>query len=191
VAEPELVIRSYRLCFQLERRIHSIDRWRIPVPYGVPLRGVAYGVAALAAVLGAGRVPGLAELLGVLHPALRLVILPVGVAFWLTRMRVDGRAAHEAALAWARWRVRPTRLSAFGAAEERGPRLVGSLAVAADDRAARYRRCVIRGPAEVTLRYPASARVRGRTLTLRGAGGEPLWRGKRVKLGHGQRLRVR
>ena len=191
VAEPELVIRSYRLCFELERRIHSIDRWRIPVPYGVPLRGVAYGAAALVGVLLLVRLPGVGELLGALHPALRLVILPVGVAFWLTRMRIDGRAAHAAALAWARWRLGPVRLSAFRAAEHPGARLVPSLAVAADDRAARYRRCVVSGPAEVTLRYPASARVRRRTIGVRAAGGEPLWRGKRVQLGHGQRLRVR
>ena len=191
MADSELVIRSYRLCFELERRIHSIDRWRIPVPYGVPLRGVAYGVATVAVVLAAGRVPGLAELLGVLHPALRLVILPVAVAYALTRMRVDGRPAHAAALSWARWRVGATRLSAFRTADRLGPRVVADVAVAADDQAARYRRCLVRGPAEVTLRYPAIGRLRRRTIEMRQSGEGPLWGGKRLSLHSGQRLRVR
>jgi hypothetical protein len=190
VAESDLVIRSYRLCFELERRIHSIDRWRIPVPYGVPLRGVAYGAAALLLVLVLAGLPVVGELLGVVHPALRLVILPVGVAFWMTRLRVDGRSAHAAAVSWARWRLGPARLSAFRPAERPGTRLLASMAVAAGDDAARYRRCVVSGPAEVTLRYPASARLRGHTIRLRAAGAEPLWRGKRLKLGPGQRLRV-
>ena len=34
-------IRSYRVCFSLERRIYKIDRWRLPVPWGVPLRTTA------------------------------------------------------------------------------------------------------------------------------------------------------
>jgi hypothetical protein len=191
VADGELVIRSYRLCFELERRIHSIDRWRIPVPYGIPLRGVAYGVAALAAVLFLSRLPGFGGVLAVLHPALRLVILPIAVAYALTRMRVDGRPAHAAALSWARWRLGATRRSVSGVAEQLGPRLLGDVAVAVDDQAARYRRCVVRGPAEITLRYPATGRIRRRTVEVRGSGDVPLWRGKRLRLDQGQRLRVR
>ena len=31
-AQPgPIQIRSFRVCFQLERRLHKIDRWRIPV----------------------------------------------------------------------------------------------------------------------------------------------------------------
>jgi hypothetical protein len=191
VADPDLVIRSYRLCFELERRIHRIDRWRIPVPYGVPLRGVAYGAAALAAVLLLQRLPVAGELLGVLHPALRLVILPIAVACALTRLRVDGRPAHAAALAWLRWRLDPSTVAAFRAAERAGPRVLGDVAIAADQGSALYRRAVIRGPATVTLRYPARARARAKKLELRRAGGGPLWRGKRIRLAEGQRLVVR
>jgi hypothetical protein len=191
VADRDLVIRSYRLCFELERRIHRIDRWRIPVPYGVPLRGVAYGAAALAAVLLFQRLPVSSELLGVLHPALRLVILPVAVAYALTRLRVDGRSAHAAALAWLRWRLNPSRVAAFRAAEPMEPRLLGDLAIGADEGSALYRRAVIRGPATVTTRCPARARARARKLELRQAGGVPLWRGKRIRLAEGQRLVVR
>jgi hypothetical protein len=191
VADRDLVIRSFRLCFDMERRIHRIDRWRIPVPYGVPLRGVAYGAAALAAVLLLQRLPVTGELLGVLHPALRFLILPIAVACALTRLRVDGRPAHAAALAWLRWRLEPWKLTAFRAAERPGVRLLGDLAIAADDGSAVYRRCVIRGPATVTARHPARARARARKLELRQAGGGPLWRGKRIRLAEGQRLVVR
>jgi hypothetical protein len=191
VADRDLVIRSYRLCFDLERRIHRIDRWRIPVPYGVPLRGVAYGAAALATVLPLQRLPVTGELLGVLHPALRLVVLPIAVAYALTRLRVDGRPAHAAALAWLRWRLEPSRLAAFRAAERPGPRLLRDLAIAADEGSSLYRRALIRGPATVTARYPARARARARKLELRQAGGGPLWRGKRIRLAEGQRLVVR
>lgn len=191
MADSELVIRSYRLCFELERRIHSIDRWRIPVPYGIPLRGVAYGAATLAAVLVASGVPGLSEVLALLHPALRLVILPVAVAYALTRMRIDGRPAHAAALSWARWRLGAARQSVCGAAEELGPRVLADIAMAADDQAARYRRCLVCGPAEVTLRYPATGRARRSTVEVRQSGDRPLWRGKQLSLHNGQRLRVR
>jgi hypothetical protein len=191
VADGDLVIRSYRLCFEVERRIHRIDRWRIPVPYGVPLRGVAYGAVALAAVLLLQRLPVTGELLGALHPALRLVVLPVAAAYALTRLRVDGRRAHAAAIAWLRWRIDPSRVAGFRAAERPGCRLLGDLAIAADDGSALYRRCVIRGPATVTARYPARARARARKLELRQAGGGPLWRGKRIRLAEGQRLVVR
>jgi hypothetical protein len=191
VADPELVICSYRLCFELDRRIHRIDRWRIPVPYGVPLRGVAYGAAALGAVLTLQRLPATGELLAVLHPALRLVILPLAVAYALTRLRVDGRPAHAVALAWLRWRLEPSVVAAFRAAETRGQWLLGDVAIAADERAVRYRRAVIRGPATLTLRYPARARARARRIELHAAGTVPVWRGKGIRLADGQRLVVR
>lgn len=187
----ELVIRSYRLCFELERRIFRVDRWRIPAPYGVPLSGIAYAALALMAVLVLERLPATGELLGVLHPALRFVILPVGLAYVAAQLRVDGRPAHATALAWLRWRVEPARVVALRAAGAGRVELVGDVIVAADQYAARYRRCVVRGPAEVTLRYPARARTHGRRLELDQSEGRPLWRGKVIRLGEGQLLRVR
>ena len=50
-------IRSYGVVFSLERRLHSIDRFRIPLPYGLPLRSVGYGALILAAVLAARSAP--------------------------------------------------------------------------------------------------------------------------------------
>jgi hypothetical protein len=111
VADGErFAIRSYRVCFELERRIHRIDRWRIPVPYGIPLRGLAYAALVLAVVLVAVRLLLIGAVLGLLHPALRLVVIRSRRPL-LTRLRVDGRPAHAAGLAWVRWRAGPRRLS--------------------------------------------------------------------------------
>jgi hypothetical protein len=106
-------------------------------------------------------------------------------------MRVDGRAAHVAAVSWARWRLGAARRSVYGVTEQLGPRLLADVALAVDDQAARYRRCLVRGPAEVTLRYPATGRIGRRTIEVRGSGDVPLWRGKRLRLNQGQRLHVR
>jgi hypothetical protein len=38
-----LEVRSFRVVFQLERRLHRIQHWKLPLPYGLPLRGLAYG----------------------------------------------------------------------------------------------------------------------------------------------------
>ena len=40
--ESDIQLRSFRVCFQLERRLHRIDRFRLPFPYGLPLRGLGY-----------------------------------------------------------------------------------------------------------------------------------------------------
>ena len=137
------MVRSYRLCFELERRIHKIDRWRIPVPYGVPLRGIAYALAAIAAVIALSGLPLAGDLLGALHPAIRLVVLPVAAGYALCRVQVDGRPAHAAALAWLRFRVgarAQRRLPTGGAArlltarrcELRPRRALGALPARAD-----------------------------------------------------------
>jgi hypothetical protein len=74
--DGRLTIRSYRLCFRLERRIYKIDRFRFPVSWGIPLRSVAYAAGALLAMLVLQRAPVLGALASGLHPALRYVILP-------------------------------------------------------------------------------------------------------------------
>jgi hypothetical protein len=184
-------IRSYRVCFRLERRIHRIDRWRIPVPYGIPLRGIAYGAGGLAVVLLLSGMPLVGELLRLLHPALRLVVLPVGAAYLLTQLSIDGRPAHAAALAWLRLHVQPVRMASGRALPAARVEFVAPVAIAVDQRAARLRPAVVRGPAVVLLRYPARARIRGQTLRLTQSSERPMWRGRRIDLRAGQRLRVR
>ena len=67
---------------------------------------------------------------------------------------------------------------------------LGSVLLAPDERAARMRRGVIEGPAEVVLRYAADADVRRNVVRLVQSGDEPLWRGKQVRLNAGQRAVV-
>ena len=46
-------LRGYRRVFRIERRLYKFDRWRIPYPHGVPLRGIGYFLALeFAVVLG-------------------------------------------------------------------------------------------------------------------------------------------
>lgn len=191
MADDQIRIRSYRVCFDLERRIHQVDRWRIPVPYGIPLRGIAYAMVALAAVLVLQGLPLIGGLIAAVHPALRLVILPVGVAYAACRLTVDGRPAHAATLAWLSYQCGPRRVAAFRPVAAPGPVALADVPMAPDEASARYRRGVVRGPAEVVLRYPATATQRGRTLRIAQAGGRPMWRGKRIALAAGQRLVMR
>lgn len=185
------MVRSYRLCFELERRIHKIDRWRIPVPYGVPLRGIAYALAALAALLALDGLPLAGELLGALHPAIRVVVLPVAAGYALYRLRVDGRPAHAAMLAWLRFRLEPARRVGCRRAEPLALARLADVSLAPDERSAHYRPARVKGPTELLLRYPVEARQRGRTLELRQRPGGPMWRGKRVGVRPGERVVVR
>src|SRR5215218_9384706 len=113
--QQTLQIRSFRVVFDLERRLHKIDRWRIPLPYGVPVRGLVYGFAALLAVLFVARLPLAGDLLNLLPAPLRYAVLPAAVAYALTQLRIDGRPAHRALVALGRHLVGPARLVAFRA----------------------------------------------------------------------------
>ena len=186
-----ITIRSFRVCFDLERRIHRIDRWRLPVPYGLPVRSIGYWAAALFGVLLLSRLPVIGDALRALPAPLRLVILPAGAAYLLTQLRVDGRPAHGAGLSLLRHRLSARELVAFRSAPAVGEVRLQDVSFARDEAGARYRRAVVRGPAAVTLRYPARARRRGRALEVEQTGERPLWRGKRVVLAPGQRLELR
>lgn len=189
--DSAITVRSFRVCFDLERRIHRIDRWRVPMPYGLPVRSIGYWATALFAVLLLGRLPVAGDLVGVLPAPLRLVILPAGVAYAMTQLRVDGRAAHSVGLSLLRHRLSARELVAFRPIACRGQVRLCDLQVARDEAGVRYRRAVVSGPAVVTLRYPARARRRGRALRVEQAGERPLWRGKRIALCQGQRLELR
>lgn len=187
-----LEVRSFRVVFDLERRLHRIDRWRIPVPHGVPLRGIGYAVVALVAILFLQRVPVVREVVLLLPPPLRLVIVPVGFAYALARLRIDGRPAHASLLAFCRLALSPGTVCGFRAAAASGSEVaLGELVLVPDERCARYRPAVINGPARVLLRLPARARARGRRLDVASTAGRPMMRGKELVLRDGQRLRVR
>src|SRR3954447_10068884 len=95
-----LHIRSFRVVFDLERRIHRIDRFRVPLPYGLPLKSIAYAAIGLLTVLIAQKLPMVGTVFAGLPTPARYVLVPVGISYVLTRYRVDGRSAHTAAAAW-------------------------------------------------------------------------------------------
>jgi hypothetical protein len=194
VAERRLPIQSFRVVFELERRIHKIDRWRIPVPYGVPLRGLAYWAVALIATIALARVPLVGTAIGALPTPIRFLVLPVGSAYLLARVEVDGRPAHGALSAWARLLASPSRMAAARRVPAPGSVIrLGEATLVPDERTARYRAAWINGPAEVLLRCPFAHRVRGRrrpTLHVRPLAGAPLFAGKQLRLRAGQRMVV-
>ena len=185
-----LEIRSFHVVFALERRLHRIDRWRLPFPYGVPVRAIAYATGALLAIVIAGRLPLAGHVVGAMPAPLRYVIAPAAIGAALTRLRVDGRPAHRHLLARLSHRFAPTRRSGVRAAPQPGTvlRAVQPVVVAGDEAAPQYRGARIIGPAEVLLRYPAQGHQRGRRLRLVQSGEEPLRCPQRVTLQPGQEL---
>ena len=191
MSDRAITIRSFRVCFDLERRIHRIDRWRVPMPYGLPVRSVGYWAAALLAILFLARLPLVGVVVHALPAPLRLVLLPAAAAYALTQLRVDGRPAHSAGLSLLRHRLSARELVAFRPTKRLGEHRLSDVRVAHDEGSARYRRATVRGPATVTLRYPASARRRRGALRVEQTGKRPMWRGKQVVLRAGQRLELR
>lgn len=185
-----LEIRSFHVVFRIERRIHRIDRWRLPFPHGVPVMAVGHAAAALLAIIALGRLPGLGAAIAALPAPVAYVVAPAAAAVLLGRLRIDGRPAHSHLLA---------RLAAC-----RGRRAAGgrpapehALHIAAAGLAAHaagrspWLHARIHGPATVTVALPARARARARKLTLTPAAGPPLARRRAIRLAPGQTLETR
>jgi hypothetical protein len=190
--DGRLAIRSYRVCFSLERRIHRIDRWRIPVPFGVPLRGIGYAVALFVGLLVVTRLPGIGPAFAAIHPAIRLVVVPGCAGYLLYRWEIDGRPAHIALMSAARLQLGPRRIAAFRPLPETGTEVrLADIAFAADETTTSLRRGTIRGPATVVLRYPFQAWAEGPTLHVRQQPGPARWRGRQVTLAADERMVTR
>jgi hypothetical protein len=150
-------IRSYRSVFDLERRIYRIDRLRLN-PGGVPVRGVVYGLAVLAALALAARTPLLGDAVRALPWYVRELLLPAASAGLLTLIRVEGRPFHLAAAALVRHALGPRHLSGLRPCAAPGRRWrPDELLVLPDGSDARLRRLRYTGPGAV--RRPASGRV--------------------------------
>jgi hypothetical protein len=166
VDDGALQIHSYRVVFDLERRIHRIDRFRVPLPYGLPLRSLAYGLAALAAVFLLQQLAGIRQLLGVLPPPARLVLLPTAISYGLTRLKLDGRSAHAAAGCWLRYVVGPRELVAFDGARHPRAAVIADIAMAPDATGGDWRPGTVVGPASVDVGGGAEIRRRRRRTTV-------------------------
>lgn len=155
-------LRGYRRVFRIERRLYKFDRWRIPYPHGVPLRGIGYFLVAELALLTASRLPLLAALIGLLGPAVAFVGLPLLCAFALMQGRIDGRPPHHVIASLVAWRLSPRDLAGLAPCPSRGSELaVGEITVAFDARESFPVAGRIRGPAKITFRYPGEVRAEG------------------------------
>lgn len=186
-----IAIRSFRVVFELERRIHKVDRIRLPLPYGLPLRSVAYALVAFLGVVALARVTVVGAPLDALPAPVRLAVLPAAIAYALTQLRPDGRPAHWFLLAWARQRLAGRTVVRLTPARPAGIERLGELVLAPDERDVRYRAGVIEGPAVALLRLPMDARARGKTLVVQQVTDEPLYRGRRLVLRADQRAVLR
>jgi len=184
-----IVIRGYSVVFRLERRLHRIDRWRIPLPYGLPLLAVAYATAVLAIVILLSQVPAVGGVVGAAPAPLRLVLVPVGVGIVLTRARPDGRPAHRHLGALLAHRLAARCVTAARPADRLGPHLLEPVRMLGGAHDIDKRRGRVRGPATVILSTPARARTRGHALHLSPRAGR-LRRPRQVRLKVGQRLEV-
>ncbi len=160
-------IRSYRAVFDLERRIYRIDRLRLN-PGGVPLRGVIYGLALLAAVALLGALPLLGAVVHILPWYLRDLALPGGGAALLTMIRLEGRPFHMAAAALLRHALGPHHLAGLRPCAPPGRRwLPGELLVLPDGSGSRPRRLRYTGPGAVRVAATREVFVLERGAELR------------------------
>jgi TcpE family len=189
--DERLVIRSYRRVFEVDRRIYRVDRWALPVPGGVPLRGLGYFIATLLFVVLGGRVPGLAPLLGLLSAPLRYVVLPLAVAVLGTQVAPDGRSAHRFAWDWLRLRMRARRRCAGRVVTLEGEPVNwdGALATCWDEHGTSLRRAQVRGPARVTFAVPVRFEGAGSRLVARSTAVSEA--SQAVVMGGGEVLEVR
>lgn len=184
-----VTLRSYRAAFEMERRLHRIDRFRIPVPYGIPLVAVGYAAAVMLALVIAARLPVTGLLLGALPWPVRLILLPGLATRALCRRGADGRLGHEVALAYMSFKFGAKQLVGL----ERAPVVdaeLGEVAVVADERSSRYLAGVVRGPCTALLRCPARLELRGRVVALEPVEGAALREPQEVQLPAGTRLEV-
>jgi hypothetical protein len=179
MSDPTLQIRSFRVVFDLERRIHRIDRFRVPLPYGLPLRSLAYAIGGLMIVLAAQALPVVGPMVGLLPAPLRLMLVPVALSVALTRLRLDGRSAHAAASAWVRYRTRPMTVAAFRPLPRPGPVVLGDLTVAAGP----DRRGVLHRPRTPAASSGVRARLGRRARRLYADGGIGVAAGDQRPLG--------
>ncbi|GIK77727.1 MAG: hypothetical protein EDQ89_10190 [Acidobacteria bacterium] len=204
-----VAVRSYRgVVDEVERRIFRLDRWRLPTPHGVPVRGVGYALAWLLVLLLASGLPLVGPLLGLLPDSLRLLAVPALGGWAMASLRIDGRPPHRMLFAAARYLASPRTLSGLRCCPPAGAELapVEAVEIAAVGDGPTLRAGRVRGPARLTLRYPARARAEGgrggegrdrlaaaRRLTLSAAGEwrGPLARARTLTVPAGREVRVR
>lgn len=152
-------IRSFRRVFDLERRIYRIDRLRLN-PGGVPVRGIVYLLATLAALELLRAVPIVGLALARLPWYLLYAGIPIPAAALLTMVRLEGRTVHQAVVALVRCELGTSRrigLRRRPAARSRWS--PDPVVVLPDGSDARLREMRFTGPGAVLIATPHDRRV--------------------------------
>ncbi len=150
---PRIEICSYRTVFDLERRIYRVDRMRLN-PQGIPIRGLVYALALLAASAAFTSLPGLGLALRVLPWYVREGAIPICLAALLTLLRIDGRTIHVAVVAFARMAWGPRRLCSLRRAPALRSLAPPDLLMLPDGSDAQPRRLRYSGPGAVLIAGP-------------------------------------
>ena len=187
-------IRSYRRVFDLERRIYSIDRFRLN-PAGIPVRGVVYFLGAVGSTLAVTAMPLLGAVPQMIPWYVRDLALPAAAATFLCAIRIDGRTFHLAARGMLGLLASPRSMSGLAGRSAAGQRwIVPELMMLPDGSDPHLRRLRYRGPGAVLVQVEHRREgigerdrigVAGARTTLRLSGpprGRPLARGKVVAL---------
>lgn len=160
-------IRSYRKVFDLERRIYRIDRLRLN-PSGVPVRGVAYFLLALVAMLALGALPLTRLVTHVLPWYIRDLGIPACLAAVMGIIRVEGRPFHIAAMSLARFTASPKHLSGLRPCEPHGRRwYLSELLFLPDGSDAQLRSMRFTGPGAALINVPHERALWHATVTRR------------------------
>lgn len=199
-----VAVRSYgAVVDKVERRIFRVDRWRLPTPHGVSLRAIGYALASLAVIALASSAPIVGDALSLIPASARYLAIPAVCGWALASAQIDGRPPHHAIWAGARQRLSARTVAGLRAAPAVGTELAPvacvQIAPAGDEPA--YRSGRVRGPATLTLRYPAELaleRVGARAgadpaarlaaakrVRVRGLRGRPLVSGQQLQIPDG------
>lgn len=186
----QMIVRSYRRVFRVDRRIYRVDRWALPVPGGVPLRGLGYFAAALVAILVLEALPVTGALVGAVTAPLRYVVAPLAIAVLAAQASPDGRPAHRVARDWLALRLRTQRRSAGRRVPREGERVQwdGAVLTRPDEHSPTPRPGRVRGPALVAF-APAVQVVRNRRGLVARPSADGAVAG--IEVAAGERLEVR
>ena len=184
VSSRGIQLRGYRRVFRIERRLFRFDRWRIPYPHGVPLRGIGYFFVLELCALAASRLPLLGAFVALWSPAIPYLTLPALGAFVAMQVRIDGRPPHHVLVGLVRFWASARCLAGLERCPRPGERVLPleEATVAYDARESFPVKGRIRGPATVVFRYPATVRV---------SGAPPWVRDPKARMARARRFRVR
>lgn len=109
--ELQVEIATYSRLWRLERYIRKVDRFRLPWPMTLRQIG-AFGLAlALVSLLPLERIPPLRP--AAEAPLVRYVAIPLLAAWYVTRIRPDGKSLPAWCLSLVLWVLTPRRICRF------------------------------------------------------------------------------